>query len=238
MRTLSFALLLLFSVCAVKAQQQIIKQSVIVSGIVRDGATVEALQGVRVLRNNSASSLTGADGSFIVNALSSDTLVFKALGYKDAILILRDTLRGDHFIAGIYMKSDTIAIGEVIIIPRFRSLKSEILSAPGRDADIKNNARYNVAVSAYQGRTTIGNLGDPASNYELLRNRQRTEAYTAGQLGPDQMVSISPLILIPAAYLLVKGLPEKPPQYSPQLSDEELRSIEQEYFRQLRLKSK
>nr|MCU0363672.1 carboxypeptidase-like regulatory domain-containing protein [Bacteroidales bacterium] len=90
MRTLSFALLLLFSVCAVKAQQQIIKQSVIVSGIVRDGVTVEALQGVRVLRNNSASSLTGADGSFIVNALSSDTLVFKALGYKDAILILRD----------------------------------------------------------------------------------------------------------------------------------------------------
>ncbi len=236
MKTLSLTLLLILLTLnsGLAQEKEVFGKNILFRGLVMDGSTLVPVGNVQVLINRKFSTASGADGAFEFYVNRKDTVTFSALGYKRTVVQISDTLKGEEFIAGIYLKSDTLEIGEVIILPRFRNLKSEIMSAKLPYAAEMDNAKYNVAISAYQGRTTVGNLGDPATNYALISSRQKMLAYSKGGIPPDQMVALSPLLLIPAAYLLIHGLPEKPPQYSQTLTDDELKQIEQEYFKSLR----
>ena len=102
------------------------------------------------------------------------TLLFLTVwAIKPATMFISDTLAGKEFIAGIYMKSDTLSIGEVIIVPRFSNLKSEILNSQSKTPSTMDNAKYNVAVSAYAGRNSINTLSDPASNYGSIKTKTK-----------------------------------------------------------------
>jgi hypothetical protein len=149
-------------------------------------------------------------------------------------LFVSDTLPGREFTAGIFMNSDTVSIGEVVILPRYTNLKSDIFNAPSKVPSIMDNARYNVAISAYQGRTTQGKLGDPAANYDLLRQRQKVDAYEKGGIPSDMIAGINPLLLLPAAYLLIHRMPEKPPPLEQKLTKQELDQIQKKYFETLK----
>jgi hypothetical protein len=163
----------------------------------------------------------------------NDTVLFKHLGYKSESLFVSDTLAGREFVAGIYMNPDTVLIGEVVIVPRYYNLKSEIMNSPSKIPSIMENARYNVAISAYQGRTTQGKLGDPASNYVYLRQRQKKDAYERGAIPSENFITLNPLLLIPAAYLLIHGTPEKPPPLEQNLTDQEIDQIQKKYLESL-----
>jgi hypothetical protein len=97
-----------------------------------------------------------------------------------------------------------------------------------------DNARYNVAISAYQGRTTQGKLGDPTTNYDLIRQRQKVNAYEKGGIPSDKIVGISPFLLVPAAYLFIHGVPEKTAPLEQKLTDQELDQIQKKYFESLK----
>jgi hypothetical protein len=235
-KTFSLTLLLISLILksGLAQEKEVLLQSVFFHGLVMDGSSLLPIGNVQVLVNRKFSMASGADGAFAFYVNRKDTVTFSTLGYKTTEIQISDTLKGEEFIAGIYLKSDTLEIGEVIILPRYRNIKAEIMNAQLPNATEMDNAKYNVAISAYQGRTTVGNLGDPETNYALLSSRQKMLAYSKGGIPPDQMVALSPLILIPAAYLLIHGLPEKAPQYRQKLTDDEVKQIEQEYFKSLR----
>lgn len=203
-------------------------------GMVMDAKTFSPISNSEISINREFSSVSSADGTFAFYLNRNDTVFFRHLGYKTTLLHVSDTLTGREFIAGIYMNSDTLSIGEVVIVPRFTNLKSEILNTRSKVPSTMENARYNVAISAYQGRTTQGKLGDPATNYELLRQRQKVDAFEKGGIPSDKMVGISPLLLLPAAYLLIHGLPEKPAPLEQELTDQELDQIRGKYMETLR----
>jgi hypothetical protein len=150
--------------------------------------------------------------------------------------LVSDSLKGSEFNAGIYMHTDTISIGEVIIVPHYTNLRSEILNAPTKVPPEMDNARYNVAISGYQGRTTQGKLGDPASNYGLLRQKQNIDAYEKGGIPSDMISGINPLLLIPAAYLLFHGLPERPAPMEKKLTIREIEQINEKYLEYIQLR--
>ena len=193
-----------------------------------DATTLSPIANSQIMINRVFSSVSGNDGTFAFYVNRNDTVVFKSLGYKSTILYVSDTLTGREFIAGIYMNSDTLSIGEVVIIPRFTNLKSEILNARSKTPATLDNARYNVAISAYQGRNSQNKLGDPAYNYALLSQKQKINAFEKGGIPSDQILGINPLLLIPAAYLLLHGLPEKPAPLNSQLTDQEVGSDSEE----------
>jgi hypothetical protein len=147
---------------------------------------------------------------------------------------ISDTLKGKEFLAGIFMHADTVTIGEVVIVPRMASLKSDLLRPSSEATRQMENARFNIAVSSYQGRVNTGKLGDPAMNYESLRQQQKDDAYSKGQIPSDKIVGLSPLLLIPAAYLLIHGLPEKPSAVRPVVTDQEVTMIHEKYIEKLR----
>ncbi|MDP3003449.1 MAG: hypothetical protein Q8N38_10015 [Bacteroidales bacterium] len=199
-------------------------------GLVMDANTLSPLANSQIMINRAFSSVSSDDGTFAFYVNRNDTVVFKILGYKATILYVSDTLIGREFIAGVYMHTDTLSIGEVVIVPRLINLKSEILNAKSKTPTTFDNARYNVAVSAYQGRNSQSKLGDPATNYTHLSQKQKVDAYERGGIPSDKMVGLSPLLLIPAAYLLIHGLPEKPAPLKPQLSDQEVDQIQKKYL--------
>lgn len=199
-------------------------------GVVMDANTLTPLSNSQILINREFTSVSSTDGTFTFFVNKNDTIFFKHLGYKSTMMHISDTLVGKDFVAGIYMKTDTVNIGEVVIVPRFLNLKSEILNSPSKIPSTMNNARYNVAISAYQGRTTSGKLGDPSANYGMLRQKMKTDAYEKGGVPSDQIAGISPLLLIPAAYLLIHGVPEKPAPFENKLTDQELSQIMKKYL--------
>ena len=203
-------------------------------GIVMDAKTLQPLPNSQILMNNAFSAISNSEGTFSFFVNRNDSVLFKHLGYKPTLLFVSDTLTGREFVAGIFMKSDTVSIGEVVIVPKYSNLKYEILNAPNREPSTMDNARNNVANAAYQGRTTQGKLGDPATNYDMLRQKQKIDAYEKGGISSDKIAGISPFLLVPAAYLLIHGLPEKTAPLEQKLTQQELDQIQKIYLESLR----
>lgn len=199
-------------------------------GLVVDAKTEVPLQGSQIFINKAFETVSDNEGNFAFYVNRRDTVVFSRLGYKSALLFVSDTLSGKEFIAGIYLHSDTLSIGEVIIVPRLSTLKSDLLSPRDPASKVEENAKYNLAVSAYQGRITQNKLGDPSINYELIRQQQRNDAYSKGQIPSDRIAAISPFLLIPAAYLLINGFPGKPAPLQQRLTELEVNQIHKKYL--------
>jgi hypothetical protein len=89
------------------------------------------------------------------------------------------------------------------------------------------NATNNLRMAVYQGLANPPELGDPATNYEVLRQKQRMDAYNKGQIASDRMIGLSPLTLIPLIYLAAKGLPEDPEPPAPHISAREMDYLKQ-----------
>jgi hypothetical protein len=208
--------------------------AILFHGLVLDANTFSPIPNSHIAVNRLASQIAGNDGTFAIYVNRKDTVVFKSLGYKPTILYVSDTLTGHDFIAGVYMQSDTLFIGEVIIVPRLSNLKSEIMNNNRMTSTAMENAKYNVALSAYQGRTSQGQLGNPASNYGVLQQQQKTYAYEKGGIPSDRIIGISPLLIVPAVYLLFKELPEKPDPLTPQLTQSEIEQIQKLYLQSLK----
>jgi hypothetical protein len=205
-------------------------------GLVMDANTFTPISDSHILVNKYFSAISDKNGSFAFYVNPNDTIIFQSLGYKPTTMLISDTLIGREYIAGIYMRSDTISIGTVIIVPRSSNLKSEILNAKSKVPERMNNARYNISLGAYQGRTSAGKLGDPYNNYNLIRQKQKVDAFERGGIPSDRIAGLNPLFLIPGAYRLMHGLPEEPPAFKPDLSDYELEQLNKKFLETLNQK--
>lgn len=235
-------LLLILFVCSVLTPvlsqvQDNSEKRILFQGLVLDSETFSKISGSQIIINRKFSSVSTIEGTFAFYVNRRDTIVFYSLGYSPATMLISDTLSGNEFVAGIYLKSDTLSIGEVIIVPRFSNIKSQLLSSLSHEPSTIDNARYNVAVSAYQGRNSISSMNDPASNYATIRQKQKVAAYERGGIVPsDQMIGFNALVLFPAAYMLLKGVPRKPDAYRPEIPPYELDLIQKKYLESVRKK--
>jgi hypothetical protein len=225
-----FIILSVFLIQSGFCQDKETESRILFHGIMMDANSLAPISNSQILINNSLTSVTGVNGTFSLYVNRKDTVLFKHLGYKPTSMFVSDTLAGLEYATGIYMQSDTLMIGEVIILPRFTNIRSEVMKAPTRVPPTFENARYNVAISGYQGRTTQGQLGDPSTNYSLVRQRLKTDAYEKGEIPSDQIGGINGLFLLPAAYLLLRGSSEKSSPMEKSLTQDELAQIQKKYM--------
>ena len=227
--SLAFIFLFIDPVLSQQKDQSDIK--ILFQGRLFDSETYKPIPGSQLFVNQKFTSVTDDNGSFAVYVNVNDSLVFSMAGYKPEKIAISDSLIGKQYVAGIFMTTDTLDIGEVIIVPRMSSLRSQLLNTRTKTSVEMENARQNIAISAYQGRVSTGKLGDPGSNYELLRQKQKINAYEKGGIPSDRIVGFSPFMILSAAYLLMNGLPEKPSSLKPEISDSELDEIMDLYLK-------
>ena len=209
---------------------------ILFQGLVIDASNLSPVSNTQIMINRAFSSVSDVDGSFAFYVNMYDTVVFKSLGYKPAMMFINDTLRGRAYIAGIYMNSDTLSIGEVVIIPRHINLRSEIMNARDKTPATMQNARYNVAISAYQGKNSRNVLGDPETNYRVISQKQKVDAFEKGGIPSSMIAGVNPLFLIPVLVHSLATQPEPPPAFSPQLNDIEVEQIHNKYIESLKQK--
>jgi hypothetical protein len=205
-------------------------RKILLRGIVKDASSESPLFNTQIFVNHNFITSTDSSGTFSFRITRNDSVLFRNLGYKPTLLRITDTLAMNEVMAGVYMTSDTIMIGEVIIIPKRPNFRSEILNAPVASTPERENAKYNMQVAAYQGKVAQGKLDDPASNYGVIRGQLSQAARERGQISSNQMVAVSPLVVIPLAYMIIKGMPGKPEPLVPDLTKEELDQIHRKYM--------
>jgi len=234
-------LFLFTAVLSLPGFSQVLKSTsdmILFHGLIFDAGSEVPLAGTQIFINRTFASISDSEGKFAFYVNKKDTVIFRSLGYNSTLMMISDTLKGREFLAGIFMHADTLTIPEVVIMPRIASLKSDLLRPPADASKEVENARYNLAVSAYQGKVNQGRLGDPDMNYEVIRQQQKADAYSKGQIPPDKIVGLSPLLLIPAAYLLMNGFPEKPAAVKPVVTDQETKMIRSRYLEILKTRKK
>jgi hypothetical protein len=199
-------------------------------GVVIATTSEERLSGSQIFINRSYITSSRPDGTFSFFALRRDTIIFTMLGYKPESLVVSDTLKAREFLTGVYLKSDTIEIGEVIILPRLPNLRADMMNIKRESDPQLENAISNISNAAYLGRTTTANLGEPTFNYNYLRQRQNISAYEKGGIASEKSIALNPFILIPAAYMLLHGLPEAPAPPEPRISQKDLDDLNKTFM--------
>jgi hypothetical protein len=235
-RTVFLIILFLGQLCTVSAQQRTADDRILFRGVIQSATSGERLAGSKVYINRSLTVMSQDDGTFSFFASHRDTIVFDMMGYKASRLIVADSLKAPEFLTGIYLQNDSLDIGEVVIIPNLAGLRGEILN-PSRPPDPKmENAVTNLNISSYQGRVSQSKMSDPFSNYEVLRQQQKISAFEKGGLPSSRIAGLNPFILIPAAYMLLHGLPDAPSAPKQGLSQKELNDLNRGYLERVKAK--
>ncbi len=229
-------LILLLNTQLLTCQEKPVEELILLQGLVMDAESLEPLPNAHYVLNRIFGNVTDAKGEFSVYLAKKDTLRISYVGYQDLIFTPADTLKGDTFTAGFFLHSDTLALGEVIIVPRIPNLSTGILLQSPVVSQEEMNARNNLAASVYQGLNSQQQLGDPSANYELLKRKHMQDAIEKGAIPSDRMVGLN-FLAVPAAILYyAKGPPErsKPPQ--PMISQKEIERMKDLYRKNLEKK--
>lgn len=220
-----FSLLIILVGCfplPINAQQS---APLLFHGVILDYDTREPLSGAHFIVEHRSAGAADDRGLISFYAHPHDTVTFSCVGYKEVKMVISDTLFAKEYMTGIFMSTDTLMIAGVIVIPRLGNLRAEIMSRRPLPDNEMVNAANNLKISTYQGLTGANKLGDPATNYELLRQQQKVDAYEKGGIPSDKMFSFSPFTIIPLIYILAKGLPADPKPPEPYMSPKELQQI-------------
>jgi hypothetical protein len=198
------------------------KSPVLVTGVVIDGATEKEIANVQYFTRQGNGGVTDFQGLFSLFTKPGDTIEFRMMGYKPAFLAVSESSLSSSFLALVAMVTDTTQIGEVIIFPQPIDLRTVATTPSILDSREYENARRNVNLSVYQGLTSEQQLVDARANYDVIRRNQKINAFEKGGIPSSQMVSVSPFMIVPALYILMNGLPEKPSAPPAKISNKDL----------------
>lgn len=102
---------------AYDASGQLIEQdSIPFKGIVFD-QNRKGLPNTHIIINGQKGTLTSGGGFFNIRVNAGDTLKFSYVGYKDFKFVVPDTMQRLGYITGIFLKRDTLALPEVVVMP-------------------------------------------------------------------------------------------------------------------------
>lgn len=228
------ALVILFiNLSLLSAQQKEQENLILFQGVVMDANSFKPLSNAHYILNDIFGNVTDEKGEFAIYLAKNDTLRFTHIGYRDYIYSPSDTLTGKMYTAGIFMQSDTMAVGEVIVVPRLPDLRTGLLmESPEIDPQLRN-ARNNIAASVHEGIYGQEQLGVPSANYYMLKRKQILDAYEKGAIPSDRMVGLN-FLTIPAAILYFsRGLPEHPEPPKPLIPQKDIERMKELYRKKI-----
>jgi hypothetical protein len=177
-RSVLIILVLFSGIVPVPGQEEKLVQ---LTGMVRN-ENLEPLQFVHVVvLNKHRGTISDFKGMFSFVVQAKDTILFSAVGYKHFYLSIPENPEKDHYYVEIPMKTDTIMIGEVIILPwkTYQEFQDAFLALELPDDDLKRAYR-NIAYILAQ--IDMNATPDPYLNYQYLMKEYYDQLYTQGQM--------------------------------------------------------
>ena len=127
-------------------------------------------------------------GIFSIISAAGDTVFFSAIGYKPTLLTIPLTATGDHYITDVIMVTDTIMIGEVLVLPwkTYSEFKRAVLENKQVDPLMENLA-YNLAMVQQQIWSDM--KPTPGEAYRFTMQQMSDNLYTRGQMPANNLLN-------------------------------------------------
>ena len=127
-------------------------------------------------------------GIFSIISIPGDTVFFSAIGYKSTILTVPEKVAGTHFITDVLMITDTILIGEVLVLPwkTYSEFKRAVLENKPVDP-LMENMEFNLALVEQQIWSDM--RATPGESYRYVMQQMSDNLYTRGQSPANNLLN-------------------------------------------------
>jgi hypothetical protein len=127
-------------------------------------------------------------GIFSIISAPGDTVFFSAIGYKSTLLTIPSTATGNHYITDVIMVTDTIQIGEVLVLPwkTYSEFKRAVLEDKPDDP-LMENMEYNLAMVQQQIWSDM--RPTPGQAYRYTMQQMSDNLYTRGQMPANNLLN-------------------------------------------------
>lgn len=127
-------------------------------------------------------------GIFSIISAPGDTVFFSAIGFKPTLLTIPVTTTGDHYTTDVIMITDTIMIGEVLVLPwrTYSEFKRAVLENKPADPLMENMA-YNLAM--VQQQIWSDTRPTPGEAYRYTMQQMSQNLYTRGQMPANNLLN-------------------------------------------------
>lgn len=143
------------------------RDSIFLTGAVMDQDDLKGLPYAHFRVNKKQGGITNEYGRFSIWVNSGDTVRYSFVGYHDVKVIVSDTLQQKDYLFGVFLAKDTIALQEVLILPRFGDFKEAFMNAKVNTPEYVR-AKNNVNTATYQALTQTPKTMDAKANTDLL----------------------------------------------------------------------
>ena len=127
-------------------------------------------------------------GIFSIISTPGDTVFFSAIGYKSTILTVPADLAGINYINDVIMVTDTILIGEVLVLPwkTYSEFKRAVLENKPVDP-LMENMENNLALIEQQVWSDMRST--PGQGYRYTMQQMSDNLYTRGQQPANNLLN-------------------------------------------------
>ncbi|MDE5418053.1 carboxypeptidase-like regulatory domain-containing protein [Labilibaculum sp. DW002] len=221
----------LFVLCAILLfndanAQKIRNDSIFFTGAVMDQEVLSTLPYSHYRVNNKQAGTTNSYGRFSIWVSSGDTINYSYVGYNDVKVVVSDSLQQDDYLFGVFLAKDTIALQEVLILPRFGDFKEAFMNAKVNTPEYVR-AKNNVNSATYEALTTRPTKMDAKANTDLLIRNHVVMNEHHVMIAPDQMVGVSMGRTLPEVQRMKRKRKLKIPDNL--VTDKEITTLKQMY---------
>lgn len=181
------ALILLGSFVAMG--QNPVSDSIRIIGAVYDADSLSILPNSSLFYQGSYYSPT-SDGHFSLKVKKGDFVRFLHMGYKDAQILVSDSLSDEDYLMGVFLSQDTIRLPEVIVVSRYERLAIQARYMPVVMSPSMINASQNIRKSTHVALTTAPSRMDAEMNQSMVLGEKTRDIVYRGMISPDRILGV------------------------------------------------
>lgn len=139
--------------------------------------------------NRKQGTITDKQGRFSFVAQVNDTIRFTSMGYKQAIIIVPDSLDSKFYTRDVLMQADTFMIEAIEVYPwkDYEEFKEAFVNLELPDDDL-DRARKNIAM--IQEQMQKEDIAMPISNYRYMMDQNTYKSFNRGTVPTYQIFNI------------------------------------------------
>jgi hypothetical protein len=160
------------------------------SGVIVEGDSLRPVPYTSIMiRNSYRGTVSDYFGYFSFVAQKKDTIEFSAIGYRDAIFVIPDTLTTNKYSLIQVLATDTVYLSTAVVYPwpSKEQFKQAFLQLNIPDDEMAR-AQKNMERSDMKERM-VGVSGDGSLNYKYSMQQYQSKLYYAGQYPPNNLLN-------------------------------------------------